>query len=91
MSKTFRLNHIKTDTSKPKEDASVLNNKEKEGSIVRIERYAQKKSNGSVDKDRVREIVNLLKVQRETIAKKSIFKPNEQSSSNNGLAETVPE
>lgn len=76
MSKTFRLNHLKTDVSRPKDETSMtLNNKEKDGSIVRIERYAKKKSNGSVDKDRVREIVNLLKVQREVITKKSNFKP----------------
>ena len=42
---------------------------------MRIEKYAKKRSSGSVDKDRVREIVNLLKVQREVITKKSNFKP----------------
>ena len=47
---------------------------------MRIEKYAKKRSSGSVDKDRVREIVNLLKVQREVITKKFNFKPQEQSS-----------
>lgn len=81
---------MKTDASRPKEESIMQSNKEKEGSIVRIERYAKKKSSSSVDKDRVREIVNLLKVQREVISKKSNFKPSEQSNIN-GFTETAAE
>lgn len=81
---------MKTDASRLKEESIMQSNKEKEGSIVRIERYAKKKSSSSVDKDRVREIVNLLKVQREVISKKSNFKPSEQSNIN-GFTEATAE
>lgn len=74
--KYFRLNHLKTDTSKTKDESIYQSTsiKEKE-SIVRINKY-EKKNSSNMDRDRVREIVNLLKVQKESISrKKPTIKP----------------
>jgi hypothetical protein len=67
--KNFRLNNIKTEMSKSKDDIPHHSSTKDKDNIIRINKY-EKKDSGSLDREKVKEIVGLLKMQKDSISSK---------------------